>query len=171
MKAPSRDPHPPPRPPLSPQAEANAARGHRSYAETPWLPASAGAPPPAHTQQQQQQDGLLSASSSCTSLRPGADPSAAAAEQQGAMLPLADYAGRSRRVRFGAQAMGMKFETEELQRCRAAEPGAGAYAVDSCVATTAKYGDKFRTLVRSRCVCWSVCVGGLSVWGGWWVSR
>lgn len=40
-----------------------------------------------------------------------------------------------------------QFTTDEVQHCLEAVPGR-SYAVESIVSTTAKYGDKFKTLVR-----------------------
>ena len=55
--------------------------------------------------------------------------------------------GFVRRVTYSGQAMGSKFQGEDLQVVLAAEPGQ-KYLIEVCVGTTAPYGDKFRVIVR-----------------------
>ena len=43
----------------------------------------------------------------------------------------------------------LQYKTEELQRLLVAQPGK-FYTLESCVSTTATYGDTFRVITRTR---------------------
>lgn len=141
---------------LPAQTEANQARNYKRYTETAWHES------PSH-------------------LRGVHLPQHAIAAAGAAQQP-AWYHNRARRVQFEAATMGMKvcvssvfplwsrlpystqFMTDEVQHCLEAVPGR-SYTVESVVSTTAKYGDKFKTLVRYWCArlcpvifcCFSYC--------------
>eukprot|EP00884_Botryococcus_braunii_P007808 jgi/Botrbrau1/17028/Bobra.49_2s0084.1 len=112
-------------------AKAQEVRNNRDYVETPWANETEGV-----------------STSECS-----AESSAHEGNQlngkanSGASVP--SMKGKTRMTRCLGSTMGMKFKSEELQRCMEAVPGKN-YEVEVCVGTTATYGDRFRCLCRHR---------------------
>ena len=44
----------------------------------------------------------------------------------------------------------MQYKVEEIERVLVAQEGK-QYVVEACVATTATYGDRMRSIIKSRC--------------------
>ncbi|BDA46025.1 probable Tectonin beta-propeller repeat-containing protein 1 at N-terminal half [Coccomyxa sp. Obi] len=105
-------------------AQSHEVRGNKDCVETPWL-----------------------ASEEEVDLAQPSPP--VPKELQEHTLGAADHKGMVRKTSCSSFGMGMKFRTEEVQRCLEAQSGSH-YEVEVCVATTATYGDKFRGVCRHR---------------------
>ncbi|KAK9856447.1 hypothetical protein WJX84_002649, partial [Apatococcus fuscideae] len=72
------------------------------------------------------------------------------------------YQDRFRMTSCSGTSMGIKFKTEELQRVTVCQPGK-RYEVESCVATTATYGDRFRCLCSYKLVAQDKGISSLTI--------
>ncbi|KAK9817772.1 hypothetical protein WJX72_002011 [[Myrmecia] bisecta] len=107
--------------------KANEARGNKDYRETGWCSS----------------EPELEAAYAELADAPSAGPEAPASLTPG------QHAGRLRRTVCSSSGMGIKYKTEEVQRCSRTEEGK-TYEVEVCVATTATYGDRFRAVFQYR---------------------
>lgn len=64
-------------------------------------------------------------------------------------LEAAEYEGKMRKTTCNSFGMGMKFQTFEVQRCIEAKVGK-EYTMNTCVMTTATYGEKFRPVFKYK---------------------
>ena len=105
---------------LLPQAKSQEVRGNKEFVATPWLGSA---------------DEVEAAAKTANSATPDQT------------LEASEYEGKLRKTTCNSFGMGMKFQTFEVQRCIDAKVGK-EYTMNTCVMTTATYGEKFRPVFK-----------------------
>lgn len=101
-------------------AKSQEVRGNKDFVATPWVSSA---------------DEVEAAAKTANSATPDQT------------LEASDYEGKLRKTTCSSFGMGMKFQTFEVQRCIQAKVGK-EYTMNTCVMTTATYGEKFRPVFQ-----------------------
>ena len=102
------------------QAKSQEVRGNKDFVATPWVGSA---------------DEVEAAAKTANSATPDQT------------LEASEYEGKLRKTTCNSFGMGMKFQTFEVQRCIEAKVGK-EYTMNTCVMTTATYGEKFRPVFK-----------------------